>query len=688
MRRGERENGGGADAAAARHSACGAARAHARARRCEAAGMAEPVAFRDITDGSAPAAFDAEALRQRVVYLVDCGASMRAEWEGDAAAEAGGGGRERAGSFLEAALGCVRSDAMRRIVSRPGDQIGVLLYNTRESKNDIYSENVCVAESLKQPDAAFMRMIDSLTAAAEFERKYGTRDAMGGGTPASQALVGALRVAQKHFSDCSTSSCDKIVIVFTNDADPTGGSEDAMEFLSTRFHDVVKQRLAVKVMPLPSAEAGDAADSVEAFYARALESAVAEERKGVDLEDSPFALRTEVLDTPEDANDMDALIESGASNNMRTAGQLHWKLEPPGTSRGGKGAWLRVMLFACLAPPWTSSGKKVKLDRKTNAELVSDRIVISNDTADMIAKENMGEDMKKCWSSARSQEKVVFTTAELAAIKSPMRPGMHLLGFRPIDWFDRLQLGHIANPLVMCADEHRAPGSGDAFSALHSSMISKAAGAVCLLQQRTNTQPMMVWVQPVDETAADDAAGSEGNEQSPTMLLFTLPYKDDLRPVRNNWRELHSAALTKAVKSKVPLEVTCPVASDAAVAAARELVDAHKMRTFDVSQFTDPALDRHFAVLQALALREDSLPEQKEDPTNPDYESKPWAAHARRVAAAEGFNAAVRVDTEKFEEVIPKVEVKPKVERKPATKKKTETPPDGEGNRGKKARTE
>ena len=72
------------------------------------------------------------------------------------------------------------------------------------------------------------------------------------------------------------------------------------------------------------------------------------------------------------------------------------------------------------------------------------------------------------------------------------------------------------------------------------------------------------------------------------------------------------------------------------VAAARELVDAHKMRTFDVSQFTDPALDRHFAVLQALALREDSLPEQKEDPTNPDYESKPWAAHARRGQSSRG----------------------------------------------------
>lgn len=662
-------------------------------------------------DAAGKSAAKDEAYRQRLVFAVDCGSSMRQPWPFAATEEGAAESASAAAppSFLEAALDCVLKTAKMRVVSRPSDQLAVVLYNTRAHKNTISWANVFALDELRQPDAHFMRTLDRLRDMKVFDDAYGCRvgDGVGGGgDTAGHALRGALRVAGTLFSNCSASSADKVIVLLTNDADPSEGRQEEMTVICKSMVDRIKQQEVVKVMPLPmphgdsSAGGGSQAGGAEAFFDRVLEQAEhgaqnegqlsarthGQSQSQTQSQGSAAAyggaLRSSVMETATMASDMVELLECGA-NRARTAGQLRWHMAP-GSS------WVAVTLYTCVAQPWSTSatGKRVKLDRATNKEIVTERIVVSEDTGEMISKETEGTDVKLAWHTKNTGERVVFSRKQLAAIKNPMRPGMHLLGFRPRDWFDRQQLGHVGNTLFMCADEYAAQGSAVAFAALHAAMRARGVSAICLMQLRTNTSPQLVWVEAANGggAALNARSDDEGGSRPPAMHVYPIPYRDDLRYVRGKWQGLHSKELTKAHKSKQPLHVACPEASAAAVKAAGELVDSHKLKTFDLTTFNDPMQARHYAVLQALALEEERLPPQAEDGTDPCYGKALWS-NERRKGAALAFNTAVDQDTAAFDKVEMKDVVKQ--EKKPGRggggKKKKAAVGDGGGGEEKPA---
>lgn len=103
--------------------------------------------------------------------------------------------------------------------------------------------------------------------------------------------------------------------------------------------------------------------------------------------------------------------------------------------------------------------------------------------------------------------------------------------------------------------------------------------------------------------AQDEIITAGGQVEPPGMNMLYLPYADDIRHVE----ELH------------PDPDIAPRATDDQVKKAAALMKRIDLKDFSVCQFANPALQRHYAVLQALALEEDEMPEVN-DETVPDEE--------------------------------------------------------------------
>ncbi|XP_015887160.3 ATP-dependent DNA helicase 2 subunit KU70 isoform X2 [Ziziphus jujuba] len=125
--------------------------------------------------------------------------------------------------------------------------------------------------------------------------------------------------------------------------------------------------------------------------------------------------------------------------------------------------------------------------------------------------------------------------------------------------------------------------------------------------------------------AQDEIIRDGGQVEPPGMNMIYLPYSDDIRDIDEVLPDSDAAT---------------PHATDEQIRKAAALVKRIDLKEFSVCQFANPALQRHYAVLQALALEEDEMPDIK-DETLPDEEgmSRPGV-----VSALEDFKLSVYGD--------------------------------------------
>ena len=184
--------------------------------------------------------------------------------------------------------------------------------------------------------------------------------------------------------------------------------------------------------------------------------------------------------------------------------------------------------------------------------------------------------------------------------------GLQLMGFKPLA---ALQAYHnIKNPSFIYPDEAAVSGSTVAFRALLEEMDRTRTFAVARLVFRKTGIPRFVALVPqmekLDEAGDDGGAGAQ--LLPPGMNVIPLPYADEIRRVKT--------------------EDDPPTASAELVAAATRVVRALRLPSFEPDDFSNPALQRHYKVLEALALHD----ELRLNPTEDD----------RIVPDADGFSAA------------------------------------------------
>ncbi|TYH86590.1 hypothetical protein ES332_D01G054700v1 [Gossypium tomentosum] len=142
------------------------------------------------------------------------------------------------------------------------------------------------------------------------------------------------------------------------------------------------------------------------------------------------------------------------------------------------------------------------------------------------------------------------------------------------------------------------------------------------LKDYYNLRPS-TFVYPSDQ---DEITSAGAQMEPPGMHMIYLPYADDIRDDEEIFPDTEEDA---------------PRADEDQIQKAAALIKRIYVKDFSAFQFANPALQRHYAVLQALALAEDDIPETI-DETASDEEGLTRPAVVR---AAEAFKHSVYGDS-------------------------------------------
>lgn len=441
--------------------------------------------------------------------------------------------------------------------------------------------NVAEREYLDRPTARLIKEFDCIE--ESFIKDIGSESGMVSGSR-ENSLYNALWVAQVLLRKGSAKTADKRILLFTNEDDPFGNIKGVTKMDMTRTtlqraKDAQDLGISIELLPLSRL---DEEFNLSIFYADLL---------GLDGED----LAQFIPMAGERFEDM--------KNQLRKRMFKKRKVRRI-TFIIANGLSIELNTYALIRP--TIPGTITWLDSVTNVPLKTERSFLCADTGALV------QEPAKRFQSYKNED-IKFSVEELSEIKRVSTGHLRLMGFKPLGC---LKDYHNLRPstFVFPSDEE-VVGSTCAFIALHRSMLRLERFAVAFYG--SSTHPQLVAL-----VAQGEIIKAGGQVEPPGMHMIYLPYSDDVRLIE----ELHSE--TNALM---------PRATNDQIKVATALMRRVDLKEFSVCQFANPALQSHYAVVQALALDEDDMPEIK-DETVPDEEGM---ARPGVVRALEEFKLSV-----------------------------------------------
>ncbi|KAL5803154.1 hypothetical protein ACOSQ4_031459 [Xanthoceras sorbifolium] len=522
-----------------------------------------------------------ESTKEFVVYLVDASPKMFST--------TCPGEDQRDETHFHIVVSCIAQSLKTQIINRSYDEVAICFFNTREKKNlqdshGVFVYNVADRENLDRPTARFIKEFDQIE--ESFQKEIGSQYGILSGSR-ENSLYNALWVAQGLLRKGSAKTADKRILLFTNEDDPFGSIKGAVKSDMTRTtlqraKDAQDLGISIELLPLSRP---DEEFNISLFYADLIgvegdDLALVLPSAGQKLEDMKDQLRKRMF-TKRIVRRISLIIANGLSIELNT--------------------------YALIRP--TVPGAITWLDSVTNRPLKTERSLICADTGAL-----MREPPKRF--QPYKNENIKFSTQELSEIKRVSTEHLRLLGFKPLSC---LKDYHNLRPSTFVfPSDKEVIGSTRIFIALLRSMLRLKRFAVAFYGNPSHPQLVAL-------VAQDEIVNAGGQIEPPGMHMIYLPYCDDIR----NIEEHHSDA--NAV----------PRATDDQVKKAIALMKRIDLKDFSVCQFANPSLQRHYAVLQALALEEDEIPEIN-DETAPDEEGM---ARPGVVKAIEEFKNSVYGDS-------------------------------------------
>lgn len=518
--------------------------------------------------------------KEFVVYLVDASPNMFVTTSSSES--------EEAESHFQIALGCISDSLKAMIINKSLDQIAICFFNTKEKKNlqdlnGVYVFHVAEegADYLDRPTAKLIKQFDNLH--QSFSKNIGSQHGVMSGSR-ENPLYNAIWVAQALLRKGSAKTIDKRILLFTNQDDPFGSlkgpfKSDMTRTTLQRAKDTQDLGITIELLPLSFP---DQTFDVSKFYADLI---------GLEGDD----LVNFVASAGNKLEDMKAQLRKRMFSKRRV-NKFKFTIVD--------GLSVELNSYALVRP--TAPGAITWLDSITNLPLKSERTFICADTGALI------EESTRRFHPYKNQN-IIFSMKELSEIKRVATGHLHLLGFKPLsclrDYYN------LKPSTFLYPSDEGTDASMCTFIALHRSMVQLNRFAVAF--SGSSSRPQLVAL-----IAQDEVIQSGGQIEPPGMHMIYLPYSDDIRLVEERYSDT-SGVVTKA--------------SDDQIKRAADLIKRLDLKDFSVFQITNPALQRHYAVLQALALEEDDIPEIK-DETLPDEEglSRPGV-----VRALEEFKSSV-----------------------------------------------
>ncbi|WOK99403.1 ATP-dependent DNA helicase 2 subunit KU70 isoform X1 [Canna indica] len=534
--------------------------------------------FRDDSDSDNELYEEKEPTKDLAVYLIDASPKM---FESITAH-----GDEVEETYFDIAINCITQSLKTQIIGRSYDEVALCFFNTKEKKNlqdlsGVYVYNVMEREAFDRPTAMLIKEFSSIK--DTFMSKIGSHY---GVLPGSRenSLYNALWVAQALLRKGSVRTCSKRILIFTNEDDPfrnmTGAIKaDMIRTTVQRAKDAQDLGISIELLPLSRP---DENFNISVFYADVI---------GLEGDEISEFLPT----ASEKLEDMKDQLRKRIFKKRKVRTLLF---------SIANGITIEVNTYCLIRP--TLPGSTMWLDSVTNVPLKIERSLICADTGALI------QEPPKLFHTYKNQ-KILFSMDQISEIKNISDSHLRLLGFKPLDC---LKDYHNLRPstFIFPTDEEII-GSTRIFVALYQSMLCLKRFALAFYGRSSN--PRLVAL-----VAQDELISSSGQIEPPGMHMIYLPYSDDIREVE----ELHITA-----------GATAPRATDDQIKKASALIKRIDLKDFSVLQFANPALQRHYGILQALALGEDEMLDIK-DETLPDEEG---LARSTVVHLLEEFKTAV-----------------------------------------------
>jgi ATP-dependent DNA helicase 2 subunit 1 len=453
------------------------------------------------------------------------------------------------------AIKCAIATLTDKIISNENDLVGVCLYGTRRKHEDGSFDGVYLLQGLEPPDAQKILQLEALLGTRDYESSFG--GSYEGEFPFAEALWAVSSIFTGH---AVAKAGTKRVFLFTNEDNPNAGQPGMRERSITRGRDLAQVQISIELFCMN--KPGDHQFDPSLFYEQII---------AVDEEEDSERL---VLGAAAKFEELQARVRR-KEFKKRALGRIPLRI----------GTELEVGLRIYNLQQTATKGSYTLLDNVSNQPVKSTTKWVCEHTGTVLQPQQIarvyplgGVDLE-------------FTTEELAQIKAIDQPGLQLMGFKPRS---SLKAYHnVRHASFVYPDDTTVQGSSQAFGALLEKMLELNQIGIGRLTPRRNQAPRMVALLPQRETADDDGT----QLFPPGWHVIYLPFADDIRT----------------------LELPPPGVFDADdVKAAKAMIKKLRIR-FDSSRFENPALQRHYANLQALALDRDDVDEVP-DHTLPDLE--------------------------------------------------------------------
>lgn len=602
--------------------------------------------------------------KERIIALIDADRAMLEPLaEGD---------EER--PYMSWAVEMVVGIMQDRIRASPRDELGIIFYSTASSAegSDRTFERVAEYLPMEVPSARSIRRLAAFDA-DEFEATTGCSDVRARPGEAAENLRFGLWACWDMFERAGRTSTSagvkaqsrvaKTVLLFTNNANPLEGAANPghlKDQLDDRAQQLGSLAVHIEVLPLIQLQDPAAFDS-SVFWAPLLAEARAIAKTLASIEapsvddaaaDQAWDDAQVMLDETEDIESKILRVKGlglrSTGNRKRPLDALTWALSPE--------LKIAVKLFGLVM--LAKKPHHTYVTAAANEEVTKTRAFIDADTGALLTAVTYRSFEADAKGGAGRFPKVVMRSEEISALKSLRPKGLVLLGFKPVSC---LKDYHTLSPSrFVYPDERALRGSTAAFVALHAACLADEDNpqmAVCSYVTRTSAMPVLAALLPQPEEL-------DGDRQvvPPGFHLVPLPFRDDVRTPESDPALV--GRVTAAGGRSGP-----PRANQQQVAAAAAMIKALSIDgvdeeghpdPFSSSELANPALERHFQVLEALALDEE-VPDRDEleDDTEPDLDG--ISAHRTKLDA---FKLAV----------FGSVEGPPVKEKAGGTKRKTDDP--------------
>lgn len=524
---------------------------------------------------------DYKAQKDAVLFAIDVSASMlEPPSDGDA---------KDTDSAVAAALKSAYLLMKQRIIAQPKDMMGILFFGTKKTKfrgsagSDSQYPNCYLHTDLDIPSAQVVKTLKIL--AEDEEDPDGILEPSGKEPPMTPMLFCANNI----FTTNAPNFGSRRLFIVTDNDDPFNGNKERKNQAAVRAKDLFDLGVTIELFPISR---GGRQFSLEKFYSDVI-----------------------YLD-PVAAADRDTKGEDGTVDEIKAVKSgdgvslLNSLLSNINAKQTPKRAYFSNMSFE-LAPEMTISVNGYLIMHRQTIQRSCYVYLENDDAPPQIAQGSTTKtedgsmrtvekaEIKKAYKFGTGNDFVYFSPKELEELRRFEKESkcLRIIGFKPrstLPPWAAIKKSHFIFPT-----EAGYVGSTRVFSALWKKLLDSDKMGLAWYIPRKNAVPQIVAVLPSKKQSDDNS----GTPFLPAGLWLTpLPFVDDLRD------------LTPLRDSSIPK------ASDDLVDKMRTIVQNLKLPKdmYDPSKYPNPGLQRHYQVLQSIALDED-IPEVSQDLTKPKY---------------------------------------------------------------------